>query len=394
MAQALDEPVSLHAVVGHEEARASLARAHRRQLLPAALLLHGPRGVGKQRVALWLAQLLVCARPQLEPCGSCPACRMALGLEHPDIHWYFPIPRPKNATGDTLVDALEQARVEEIAELRLSPLRASHSEDVRGLYLGTVRNIRSKAHMRPVTAPGPIFIVGEAEHLVPQESSPEAANALLKLLEEPPGATRFILTSSEPGRLLPTIRSRTVPLHLGPLPRSVVADFLLKDAAVDPKKASWAAALGQGSPGRALGFLPDGDEKGPLERLRRRAFELVAAAMSPGASEGYGLALGFPPTGARGLVDLFDFVEEWVRDLAAVAAGVPSAALNHDAVPELERRVREAKVGAFAVARAFGSVERARELAWANVNPQLVVGGLIRDLRGALRAGVPDGAAA
>ncbi|MDH3205097.1 MAG: hypothetical protein OEO79_00715 [Gemmatimonadota bacterium] len=386
--------MSLHPVMGHAEARASLASAHLRHLLPAALLLHGARGVGKQRVALWLAQLLVCERPTAEPCGSCAPCRMALGLEHPDVHWYFPLPRPKGATGDKLVEALEQARVDDIAERREHPLRASHSDDVRGLYLGTVRSLRAKAYKRPVMARGPVFIIGEADLLVPQESSPEAANALLKLLEEPPGAAQFILTSSEPGRLLPTIRSRTVPLHLGPLPRATVSDFLQQDADVDATEAEWAAGLSQGAPGRALGFLPDGSERGPLERLRRRAYEIVAAAMGAGSSEGYGLALGFPPAGARGLVDLFDFVEEWVRDVAAVAAGASARVLNQDAVAELERRVSEAKVAPFAAALAFGSVERARELAWANVNPQLVVSGLVRDLRTALRSGSPEGATA
>jgi DNA polymerase-3 subunit delta' len=376
--------MSLHPVVGHEAARASLAGALGRGVLPAALLLHGSRGVGKQRVALWLAQLLVCEHPGTEPCGACPSCRMASGLEHPDIHWYFPLPRPKGAAGDKLVDALEQARLEEIAELRERPLRAGWSDDVRGLYLATVRSIRAKAHMRPVMAAGPIFIVGEAELLVPQEASPEAANALLKLLEEPPGGARFILTSNEPGRLLPTIRSRTVPLHLGPLPTEAVESFLRSGAGVDAKSAAWAAALSQGSPGRALGFLPDADERGPLDQLRRRAYEVVAAALSPGAAQGWGLALDFPPAGARGLVDLFEFVEEWLRDLAVVASGASPALLNHDAASELERRVREARVSPMAVAQAFGSVDRARELAWANVNPQLVVGGLVRDLRSAL----------
>lgn len=386
--------VSLHPVVGHEEPRASLAGARARGALPAALLLHGARGVGKQRVALWLAQLLVCERPDPGPCDACVSCRMALGLEHPDIHWYFPLPRPKGATGDKLVEALERARLEGIAELRELPLRASYSDDVRGLYLGTVKDIRAKAIKRPVMSGGPVFIVGEAELLVPQESSPEAANALLKLLEEPPGGARFILTSNEPGRLLPTIRSRTVPLHLAPLPTELVSDFLLHHAEVDAETASWAAALAQGSPGRALGFLPDGDERGPLDELRRRAYQIVAAALGVGFSEGYGLALGFPPAGARGLVDLFDFVEEWLRDLAAVASGAAPALLNHDASSELERRVREAGITPFAAAEAFGSVERARELAWANVNPQLVVGGLIRGLRLALLRGTDRGAVA
>lgn len=388
MAEADPEPVSLHPVVGHEEARAALASARERRQLPAALLFHGPRGVGKQRLALWLAQLLVCDRPGQEPCGACPACRMLVGLEHPDVHWYFPLPRPKGASGDKLVDALEQARLDEIADLRQRPLHASHTEDVRGLYLGSVKSIRSRAHKRPVMAAGPIFIVGEAELLVPQESSPEAANALLKLLEEPPGGARFILTSNEPGRLLPTIRSRTVPLHLAPLPRATVAGFLEGTVGVDAEKASWAAGLSQGSPGRAMGFLPDADdERGSLDRLRRRAYELVSAAMSPRPSEAYRVALGFPPAGARGLVDLFEFVEEWLRDLAAVAAGARGTILNQDAVPELERRIRDAGIAPFQAADAFGSVERARELAWANVNPQLVVGGLVKDLREALRGG-------
>jgi hypothetical protein len=84
-------------------------------------------------------------------------------------------------------------------------------------------------------------------------------------------------------------------------------------------------------------------------------------------------------------VELFDFVEEWLRDLAAVAAGASTSALNHDAVPELERRVGEGALAPFALAGAFVAVERARQLAWANVNPQLVVSGLVRDVRTALR---------
>jgi DNA polymerase-3 subunit delta' len=309
---------------------------------------------------------------------------MAVSVEHPDVHWYFPLPRPKGATGDKLVDALEAARLEEIAEIRAEALRASWSDEVRGLYLGTVKGIRTHANKRPVMAAGPVFIIGDAELLVPQESSPEAANALLKLLEEPPGQARFILTSSEPGRLLPTIQSRTVPYHLSGLDDAVVAATLERGRGVDAETAAWAATLGQGSLGRALGFLPAEDEDGPLEKLRRRAYELVAAATSPGVADGYALALRFPPAGARGLVELFAFVEEWLRDLAAVAAGADASALNRDAVETLAARASERGVAAFDVTGAFATVERARELAYGNVNPQLVVNGLVQDMRGVI----------
>ena len=67
--------------------------------LPSSLLLHGPRGVGKQRLALWLGQLLLCqANDDAEmPCGRCTACRFALELGHPDLRWFFPRPRLSGA---------------------------------------------------------------------------------------------------------------------------------------------------------------------------------------------------------------------------------------------------------------------------------------------------------
>jgi len=381
--------LSIHPVIGHEELRLALARMHANNAIPSALLLHGTRGVGKQTLALWMARLLVCTDPGDGPCDRCGPCRMAGSLEHPDIHWYFPLARPKKVSGDKLVDALETARHQELAEFRTNPLRASWTDEVKGIYLGSVRNIRARAHKRPTMADGPIFIVGQAELLVPQESSPEAANALLKLLEEPPGHARFILTSNEPGLLLPTIRSRTVPFHVGALSHADVRGFLEQYAQAEEKIVEWAARLSQGSPGRALGFLPDDGDMGPLESLRRRAFDLVVAATATDASASYGLAISFPPSGARKLIELFSFVEEWLRDLAATAAGADDMLFNHDARARLQEHIRKAAISAVDVPRAFEAVERARELARGNVNPQLVVSGLLRDLRRALTSKSP-----
>ncbi len=381
--------MSLHPLLGHESVREALASAHARQALPAALLMHGARGAGKQRLALWLARLLVCQNPSSGPCDRCGPCRMASSLKHPDIHWYFPLARPKKVSGDRLVDALEDARLEAIADIRVDSLRPSHSDEVRGLYLGTVRNIRARAYKRPTMAPGPVFIVGDAEFLVPQEASPEAANALLKILEEPPGSAHFILTSSEPGLLLPTIRSRTVHVHVGALPDEDVAGFLKEHAGVDATVASWAATLAHGSVGRALGFLPEDGEPGPLESLRWQAFDLVMAATTKQVASGYGIALGFPPAGARKLMQLFAFVDEWLRDLGAAAAGADDLIFNRDALGRLKKHVAEAEIDAVDVPMAFSKVEVARELARGNVNPQLVVSGLILEIRTALAAGTP-----
>ncbi len=378
--------IRLHDVEGHERARRSLARAHGEGGIPAAMLFHGLRGVGKQRMALWTAQLQLCDDPGPEgPCGACRGCKLALGVEHPDLHWFFPLPRPKGVSGDRLADALESDRIDELIQRRKEPLRPSVGDELRGLYLGVVQTIRRKARMQPTLGGDQVFILADAELMVPQESSPEAANALLKLLEEPPGRTRFILTSSEPGRLLPTIRSRSVPLHLARLPDRRVADFLARHTEADEETTRWAATLGQGAIGRALGFLPDGDEPGILEGERRKALELVEAALAPGRAPGYALALDHSPAGARKLVNLFGFVEEWLRDVSAVAAGAHDQVLHRDLVDRLRSRVEAAGVEPGDAAGALLAAEEARELARGNVNPQLIVSGLIRDLRGALR---------
>ena len=82
---------------GHVDLRARVSTARSRGALPATLLLQGARGVGKQRLALWIAQLLLCDSPASEPCGACRNCKFAVELRHPDLHWYFPRPRPKDS---------------------------------------------------------------------------------------------------------------------------------------------------------------------------------------------------------------------------------------------------------------------------------------------------------
>jgi DNA polymerase-3 subunit delta' len=308
-----------------------------------------------------------------------------MNIEHPDLHLYVPLPRPKGVSGDRLADALEAARGEALAELRQQPLRPSQGDELRGLYLGMVQSLRRRAHLRPTMSTVQIFILGDAELLVPQESSPEAANALLKLLEEPPRSTHFILTSSEPGRLLPTIRSRTVPLHLAPLPIDEVATFLTGVAGVEPDLARRAAELSRGSIGRALGFLPDAEGAGHLEALRQQALDLVEASLQEGRGPGYAAALSFPPAGARNLIELFSFVEECLGDVAAVACGAEERIVGKEALPRLRALIERSGVEAAEVAAALRIVEESRAMARGNVNPQLIVSDLVRRLHAALR---------
>ena len=375
--------VSLHPLFGYPDLQAALARAWTTESIPSSLLIHGPRGVGKQRFALWLGQLLLCPDSGPSgPCCDCKSCRMAMKLEHPDLHWFFPLAKPKGVRPGKLADAMEEARYDALTQRRERPLRPSlGATEPTGLYLAVVQTLRAEAQRRPAVGPRQAFVIGDAETLVPQESSQEAANALLKLLEEPPSSTWLILTSSEPGRLLPTIRSRTIPLHLPRLARHCVEEFLVEVGEVAPDDARRAARLSRGSIGRALGFLPNEGDPGPLEALRTQAFELLAAALGTDAGAVYRKSLELGAARSRGLMPLFELLEDALRDLSATAAATPELLINSDREDLLERIREGREIHPVTVSRAFRHLEEAKELVAANVSPQLIVAGLLTGIR-------------
>ena len=307
---------------------------------------------------------------------------MVIRLEHPDLHWYFPLPRPSNAsTPEKLAAALEDARAQALARFREQPLQPSSNEEARAIYLAAAQALRRRAHRRPSRGERQVFLVADAETLVPQESSPEAANALLKLLEEPTASTSFVLTSSRPGDLLPTIRSRTLSIHVPGLSSSEVEGFLISVAERPPEVAKTAARHARGSIGRALGFLPheDGDA-GALEKLRGEALELLEASLSTHPANGFRIALRQRAWGARGLHDLLAALEEWIRDLAAAAVQADSKITSVERRDHL-RKLAESLVTPAAATLAQSPLEEAHLLARGNVNPQLVLMGLVTGLR-------------
>lgn len=374
-------------VSGHESERQTLGAAVADGDLPASLLIHGAAGIGKQRLALWLAQRIVCEKAtSFEPCGSCQSCRMVRRLEHPDVHWFFPMPRPKGSA-DRLGDALEEARGAALAARRDEPLRATLPTGMIGIYLAQVQTLLRSAGARPAMGSHKVFIVGDAEFLVPQESSPEAANALLKVLEEPPPGTTIILTTSEPELLLPTIRSRLLPIRLRRLPDAMVRDFLVTHADIKPADAERAARLGAGSIGKALGYIGVKGAESPLDELRGRARDLLAAAVDTQSAAALALALAESPAGARGeFSDALESLTVWLRDLAAVASGAEEVVINSDSVEWLRVTAKRLPRAAAGVPAAIRAVDYVLQLTQLNINPQLATAWLLREIRHELAA--------
>ncbi len=349
---------------GHEEIRALLSESAASGKLPGSLLLHGPRGVGKQRLALWLGQLLLCSADE-KPCGKCRACEYSRSVTHPDLHWYFPRPRLKDADPALadVVDDYQDAVAERLANGGLYAAPPGNE----GIFVATVRAIVQQASLTPAMALKKVFVIGDAERMVPQEGAEYAANAFLKLLEEPSPKTTLILTSSEPGALLPTIRSRAVSIRVPPLSDAAMRSFLADptvsealDKAGAPRSAAERLSLAGGAPGELFGDEARG-------RAIRAARKLLDAALAPRESARHAAVLAVGASGARGA-----FSD--TLDAMLMLVGERMRAALHDS--------DEAR--ALAASRAADAVARARDQAGGNVNPQLIAARLLRELSASL----------
>ena len=181
-----------------QEAKQSLCAARLADRVPHALLLHEDPGAGGLQLASWIAQLLLCRESARAPCGACPDCQWVRVRQHPDCQHI----QPEGKSRQIVVDQVRDA----VTELRLT----GHSG-------------RAK-----------IAILAPAEAL-----NANAANALLKTLEEPTPTTLLILVTTQPSRLLPTIRSRCLKLRVAAPARSDAVQWLTDARGAGP----WDAAL-------------------------------------------------------------------------------------------------------------------------------------------------------
>ncbi len=344
-------------LIGHDAMRERLSEQVSRGALPASLLLQGPPGIGKQRLALWLGQRLLCESDNA-PCGTCQHCTYALAGVHPDLLWYFPRPKIKDSS-DVAFDEVAADYAEAIADRSAAHGLYARPDGSQAIYLYAARLIVQQAVRTPAMARRKVFVVGDAERMVPQLGNQEAANAFLKLLEEPPADTTLILTSSEPGALLPTIRSRVVSLRVPPLTDAAVRVFLAQPAAAtaagNNATIDELVLLAHGAPGALIGAENGGialeRAKKLLDAARRGREGALRAAFVQGTSK------------ARGqFSDVLDamtvLLHERSRDAAEKGDGAVAAAS----------------------ARAVRYVEEAKRAAEGNVNPQLVSARLLGQL--------------
>jgi DNA polymerase-3 subunit delta' len=214
-------------LTGNSRVKAVLKRMLTTGRLPGALLFTGEEGIGKKLFALEVARALNCRSPKdYEACGVCSSCTRIMKLNYP---------QRDDAEEWTQIIWTDHPDV----GLVVAPKRVLRVEQMR--------QIEKEANFRPFEGKARVFLIDEADKL-----NDASANALLKVLEEPPRTSYLILITARPAMLLPTILSRCQMIRFSPLTPAEIESHLVKNDLVDPKTARVRARAAGGSMGRAL----------------------------------------------------------------------------------------------------------------------------------------------
>lgn len=273
-------PLKDSPIVGRDEEKLFFSGLRKDDSWPRALLLSGAEGIGKKRLALLGAQTFLCQSPSGEtglPCETCKDCKQVKNLTHPDLLLHLPHGSLKAGPRDKQAEEVEDLRSEALAEMRQSGLYAP-PESGAAYSLASIYALRQEAQKSASQSNrGKVVILPEAERLSLKDSQNAASNALLKILEDPPGDTHFILTTSRPGELLETIRSRVIQKRVSPLPKQQIKEILTTNSKLPVSEEEMSHALGfsRGSVSRAQTWLnPD------WQRERLAVTEVIESAKS------------------------------------------------------------------------------------------------------------------
>ncbi len=329
--------------VSQERQRIRLMASLRENRFPQAILIDGPVGIGKKALAIEIAKALQCSDPNMRPCGHCFGCKMAADAGVTD-NWVVPMESKEahaksaddvsaGSSAKTVQD-FKQAYIEEIFK---NPYRIDIFDAGAEISVGLVRSMISAFALKGDRVR--VVIVAEADRM-----NDSASNAFLKTLEEVPPNTYFILTTSSREKMLQTIRSRCLALHLLPLSddevRSETLRMLGEDADADDVTDD-IVGLSVGSPGKALYYVENG----------KKWCELAAAFVKKSLlADYYDLFQDLAEAGMEEAADANRFLEvlsfllsDLMRSRSGARLRIPAttALVNIDAFPRIDHSALE-----------------------------------------------------
>lgn len=308
-------------IIGHDEQIKMLRHMDARERISHAILLAGPSGIGKFMVANALAMTLLCLESVTRPCGNCQACQQVTYGTHPDL-------------------------------LVISP-------DGANIKIEQIRKLQHEVALRPYVSTKRVCIIDGGELMTVQ-----AANSLLKVLEEPGGDVVFILVASNKQMLLPTILSRCMTINFQPLLQHVLAQALV-DKGFSEVQSAVAARLSRGRMGTALMMLgPDGFA------LRDQAASILEKLCDEGIKTAWDTATILEKMERKDFLQIISYFTYLLRDLLMIVTGQNQDILfNIDLVQWLGGQ--SGQWNEERLVKALSVVENARRALQANANARL-----------------------
>jgi DNA polymerase-3 subunit delta' len=337
--------VPFRTIAGHSRLLSLLARVIARDSMPPAVLMAGPAGVGKRLTAIAVAQAVNCLQPQSsaeferDACGECASCRRIARGVHPDVIVVEP--------GETGAIKIEQ-----------------------------LRDVIDRSQYRPFEGRRRVVIINEAD-----AAGADAQSALLKTLEEPPSASLFILISSIPDALLPTVLSRCPRLRFGPLTAAEVARVLKQDHGYSESDARAAAADADGSIGRALESQSDDltEARDAAQRLLQETARTNDPARRINLARDLTEGKGTPAEERNRLAVRLRSLGSLLRDIGIIASRADRGMLaNADLEAQLEKL--SSSFDAERSLRAYAAVDRALAALDRNASAKVVADWLLLEL--------------
>lgn len=259
-------------IIGQNEAKQHLLTLVHEARVPHAMLLYGPSGSGKLPLAIAFARYLTCDHPGTDDaCGHCPSCLMMNKLAHPDVHFAFPVIKKKSGRDTVSADYLDQWRQQLLDtpyfDLPMWLARIGTENQQAQIFVSESDEIQRALSLKPSRGKYKIMIIW-----LPEKMNAECGNKLLKLLEEPPAYTVFLMVSEAADTLMPTLVSRMQRFRLPPLTEEDIANMLTSRYMLSAEDSLEIAHLSEGSVITAVGNIRLGEE-------RRMFFELFTSLM-------------------------------------------------------------------------------------------------------------------
>jgi len=361
----------------------TLRRALQQDRVAHAYLLHGPDGVGKRAVAYETARALQCPEQTDEACDDCATCRKTRRMVHPDVHVHLPHPWSDEADrdeedigkrirrlGDNPYAAIDYVRRPSLSD----PSETSNQQvyyridQVRQDVIQPMSLARSEGRYK-------VNLLIDAEKM-----REEAANAFLKLLEEPPPRTVFLLTTNRPEQLLPTILSRCQRLRFDPLRPETIEQALVDREGMEPGAASMLARMADGSYSHALELTENED----LTTSRELVLDYFRAAYAQKVDPLNRCVQELQKQGRERVKSVLRLMLRWVRDLILYRTMGEEAPLVNVDQAEAVARFCENLPDAD-LERMVGLMEEAMELTERNVRVSLILMSLAQCLAQAMR---------